>query len=113
VLLPLLLRLIAAAAAAAAAAAMVVAASDAWDLDKRTLSEELQRLVLTYGELAQATYDNVGTDPCDATFGYCVKQPGELLTYLTDQTPLAPNAPEPTPKLVGTGDRCVLKQSWL
>ncbi|WIA42234.1 hypothetical protein OEZ86_008251 [Tetradesmus obliquus] len=76
-----------------------------WDLKKRTLSEKLQKLVLTYGELAQATYDNVGTDRSQpATFGYCLmeQQPNRLLAYLTDKYPLAPGANGPEPKLWGT-----------
>uniref|UniRef100_A0A383WFD7 Fungal lipase-type domain-containing protein n=1 Tax=Tetradesmus obliquus TaxID=3088 RepID=A0A383WFD7_TETOB len=77
-----------------------------WNLDARTLNEELARLVLTYGELAQATYDNLGSDRSQpATFGYCRKQPHELLSYLTSQYPLAPGAPEPQPPLEGTGRR--------
>jgi hypothetical protein len=69
------------------------------------LSDDLQRLVLTYGELAQATYDNVGTDRSSPTFGYSVKQPGDFLAHLTDQSPLAPGAAMPQPPWVGTSKR--------
>jgi hypothetical protein len=63
-----------------------------WDLDKHTLEPELQRLVLAYGEMAQATYDNLGMDRCQQTFGYSVQGPTGMLEHLTGEYQLAPGA---------------------
>lgn len=53
----------------------------------------------------QATYDNLGLNPCDAaTWGYTTTKPGtSLIDYLTADYPLDPEA-RVTSKAPGTGD---------
>jgi hypothetical protein len=61
-------------------------------------------MVIRYGELAQATYDNLGKDRCDPhTYGKALKEPEDLLAYLTKDYPLSPGAPPATS--AGTGER--------
>ncbi|KAG2498919.1 hypothetical protein HYH03_003109 [Edaphochlamys debaryana] len=47
-------------------------------------------LLMHYGQLTQATYDNLGLDPCNATWGYTTVAPGKMIDYLTQNYPLAP-----------------------
>ncbi|KAG2439754.1 hypothetical protein HYH02_010631 [Chlamydomonas schloesseri] len=66
-----------------------------WDYTQPTqLSPQLRELILHYGQLAQATYDNLGLNPCDAaTWGYTTTPPGtSLIDYLTADYPLDPDA---------------------
>jgi hypothetical protein len=51
--------------------------------------------VLAYGEMSQASYDNLGMDRCQLTYGYSVQQPTGMLAYLTGEYPLTPGAPKP------------------
>jgi hypothetical protein len=74
-------------------AAASVAVDAGYDLQSDTRVDGLLRdLILTYGELTQATYDRLGLDPCDsATYGTTVVKPPEMLKYLDQDYPLAPD----------------------
>jgi hypothetical protein len=48
-------------------------------------------MLVTYGEVAQATYDNLGQDRCSKkTYGNALQPPDQLLEYLGGNYRLAP-----------------------
>eukprot|EP00878_Enallax_costatus_P005614 GHUV01005887.1.p1 GENE.GHUV01005887.1~~GHUV01005887.1.p1 ORF type:complete len:573 (+),score=69.78 GHUV01005887.1:124-1842(+) len=76
-----------------------------WDLTEQSLSPKLREMLVTYGEMSQATYDNLGLDQCDKnTYGQTLSSnPQDLLKYLTSNYPLDEKAP--APNATGTGER--------
>lgn len=89
------------------------------DLANGVISDpKLQELLLTYGELCQATYDNLGMDSCDKeTYGYATTkyhQPTsskkDILSYLTADYSLDPVVNKPD-GLKGTRDKYTLPKA--
>jgi hypothetical protein len=79
-------------------------------MDANTISAPMHDLLVNYGQLAQATYDNLGINRCDeSTYGKPLKPPGELLAYLDRNYPLAPSAPaDKSPP--GTNEMCARRR---
>jgi hypothetical protein len=49
---------------------------------KKTLDPGIKEQLTQYGELVQATYDNLGLNPCDhAQYGNALETPDKLLAY--------------------------------
>jgi hypothetical protein len=70
------------------------------------VTPELRNLILTYGEMAQATYDQLGLDSCTRdTYGTIEVAPAKMLEYLDVNYPLAPGAP--------SGDRVATGTMWV
>lgn len=76
-----------------------------WDLQSQSLTPELRDLLMTYGELSHATYDNLGLDRSNTnTYGKTIyEDPQMLLKYLDNNYPLDASAPAPTAP--GTADK--------
>lgn len=51
---------------------------------KRGLDEDLRDEIITYGELVQAAYDNLGLHPHTEQYGNATKTPEQFLDYLHD-----------------------------
>jgi len=82
---------------------VLVLADAGWDMKSTTLAPELRRMIVRYGEMVQANYDNLGQDRCQAGYGKALKPPEELLSYLTADYPLPETASKPV--LPGTRDK--------
>ena len=81
-----------------------------WAIDKHTLTPKLRELLVTYGELAHATYDNLGMDRCNTVkYGLALQPPEHLLDYLTADYALAPSAR--ADYAPGTADKCVRRRT--
>jgi hypothetical protein len=52
----------------------------------------------------QATYDRLGLDPGDPSWGYATVPADQLIAYLTQDYPLAPNAKKDEATPLGTKD---------
>eukprot|EP00775_Hariotina_reticulata_P001610 gene1610-1950_t len=72
-------------------AARVANAEAGWDFGK-SLSPDLQQVLLNYAQMSQAAYDQLCSDRCQKRFGQVdLDDPSQVIDYLTTNYPLKPD----------------------